>query len=402
MVAHAHAHLGASNSSIWLNCAEAGRKMRTLPSGAGSVYAAEGTVAHALVENWFEHGDDPASQLGKTAVLDGFHIPIGPDMIDAAKTAIDYIELLIAGPGRGTVQIERPVSMEPLFDLVGRDMPEPMFGTADAVVRAGEFLHVVDFKYGAGVPVEASSPQLRFYGLAAWLAAGADEKIRVVAHVVQPRAPHKDGFVRRMEYSQKALLAFGDEIVEAVERIAAGKGGYVSGEHCRFCPLAGRCPELARRNAMLAAAEFAEVDAPKDPIPPKELSDADLSFVLSRLPVFEKWVGAVKLEALTRMTEGRTVPDWKLVLKRGIRKWDETKLPESVKKSMSETVLLSPARSEAVLGRKAMKELAAAGAVVVKTSGPIAVHKDDPRPEWVPTQAAIEEFRDADDADPDT
>ena len=42
------------------------------------------------------------------------------------------------------------------------------FGTSDCIIVCGENLHIIDFKYGKGVPVSAEdNPQMKLYALGA-------------------------------------------------------------------------------------------------------------------------------------------------------------------------------------------------------------------------------------------
>ena len=51
-------------------------------------------------------------------------------------------------------------------------MPEG-FGTADCILICGSVMHVIDFKYGKGVPVNAGgNPQMGLYALGALKAYG--------------------------------------------------------------------------------------------------------------------------------------------------------------------------------------------------------------------------------------
>ena len=63
------------------------------------------------------------------------------------------------------------------------------FGTADCLIMTPDALHVVDFKYGKGVPVDAKdNPQLKLYALGALSEYGLLYQFKTIhIHIVQPR-----------------------------------------------------------------------------------------------------------------------------------------------------------------------------------------------------------------------
>src|SRR3546814_4893751 len=95
--------------------------------------------------------------------------------------------------------------------------------TGDAVLyrpSTGE-LRVYDLKYGRGVPVEVErNSQELYYGLGATMAEPGRLVNTVELVIVQPRAPHRDGPVRRWETTGMELLDWAVELVDAAKRTA--------------------------------------------------------------------------------------------------------------------------------------------------------------------------------------
>lgn len=106
------------------------------------------------------------------------------------------------------------------------------FGTADCIVIHGDELHVVDFKYGQGVPVSAEhNPQMQLYALGALTAYGMFYPIRTVhLAIVQPRLNN----VSEWQLSVGELSEWGASIKPIARLAYDGKGEYKSGDHCRF------------------------------------------------------------------------------------------------------------------------------------------------------------------------
>ena len=103
----AHAVLGASSSKRWMTCPGSVRLSEGMPNES-SVYAAEGSAAHALGEHCLIHGYAADRFLGqwiwlkgKEAVFCGdlpatigggdFVFPVDDDMTDAVQVYLDAV-----------------------------------------------------------------------------------------------------------------------------------------------------------------------------------------------------------------------------------------------------------------------------------------------------------------------
>ena len=141
------------------------------------------------------------------------------------------------------------------------------FGTADLLVRIGDTVHVVDFKFGAGVRVLALYPdgdedvinaQLMFYAAAARHSlpeffAGVEN---IVLTILQPQSIEPDA---EMVSSVTVTHAELDEFI-ALYRAACAEALSAAprlerGAHCRFCPARPICP--AHTGPLLDLAQFA-------------------------------------------------------------------------------------------------------------------------------------------------
>lgn len=151
-----HAILSASGSNKWIHCHPSAR-LEELFEEKPSVYAAEGTEAHSVAEqklrNWIEghprrkvkaaNGEmDEATNFYKDYVL---------EVYNKEKKKSDIADLFI----------EVQVDLSPWI-------PEG-FGTSDAVIVSNHTLHIIDFKYGEGVKVNAPhNPQLTIMPQELW------------------------------------------------------------------------------------------------------------------------------------------------------------------------------------------------------------------------------------------
>ena len=257
------------------------------------------------------------------------------------------------------------LSVEVTFDLSGLGLPQPMFGTADAVITSGRRLDVVDFKYGAGVPVEVNgNAQLLYYALGALLASGLSLESALATfdeiwvHIVQPRAPHADGPIRTAHVSHDEIRAFAKALVEKATATLAPDAPLHAGTWCKFCPAQAFCPEVKRYAIEIAQKDFTVVEPPPVETLPIEL----VASILTKVDVLEHWVRSLKTRIQSELEAGRPVPGWKLVAKRPQRVWNQTeKLMEwhrahdtdiTAGVDLYDRDLKSPAQVEALIGKK--------------------------------------------------
>lgn len=380
-----HSRLGASIAHRWMNCPGSVRLAANRPD-ADDEYKREGRTAHLLAEGWLRTGALPLSPEGLMAA------GVNDEMVEHVRTYVDHVRARVAhwrsSGGPVELHVERRVTLAELDtrkQLTG-DM-EP-FGTADAVIvaPAPNVLEVIDLKYGQGVVVEVQdNPQLLTYALGAYLSLPALDRLNVrdiFVTIVQPRAEHRDGPVRTVEYRIEDLRAFAGKFIAAALATLAPDAPLNPGKWCRFCPAHAECPAL-RRHAM----EVAQVDfdaVPVDlPPPPEYLPLPVIADILTKAPVLEQWLAACRERIVRELEQGKTVPGWKLVEKRAIRRWaSESEVRAWVEReglgadAFEPQTLLSPAQMEKVVGKKNLP----GNLVEKKSSGLTLAPESDPRP----------------------
>jgi len=375
-----HASLGASSAYRWMACPGSIALSQNIPR-KDSVYSLEGTAAHALSELAFKAKMNPSNWLGEK--VEG--VVVSQDMVLAVEVYVDFLHTLASYEGQ--------LMLEHRFDLSKLMPPAPMFGTSDCVAYlAGERkLVVADYKHGAGVAVEVeNNSQLMYYGLGALLQLDPKMPVEEVEMViVQPRAPHKDGPIRRWKTTTAYLLDFSLELIEAAHATTKADAKISAGKHCRFCPAQPLCPELHRETQVVAQTEFTT----KPLLDIRLLTPEQIGMVLERADVIEDWIRSIRQHVQTQLEQGTEVPGWKLVPKRAMRTWgSETEVVAWAKTKGLETDELyelkikSPAALEKTVGKKNLpKEL-----VVSISSGHTLAPASDPRP--AVANAAADEF----------
>jgi hypothetical protein len=368
----AHAKLSASGAHRWTACpgsvaAEAGFPDQT------SSFAEEGTMAHDLME---------LALITKKPCTD-FKV-YDSEMMGHVQTYVDYVNSL-ALPG-DSVFIERRVDFSEW-------VPEG-FGTADTVILGGDRIHIVDLKYGKGVPVYAeNNPQAMLYALGAYAEFSfvADfDTVRI--SIVQPRLDS----ISEWEISATDLLKFGETARQAAEATQDPNAKRIPGEkQCRFCKAKATCPALYKLTADTIMVDFEQIDHPPQL---SKLTDDQLRTVLENKPLIEAWMGSVEQIISRRLIDGGKFDGFKLVEGRTVRKWsDEDRAGETLVDLVGESStytkkVISPAQAEKLLGKKDKGLIAD---IIVSPRGAVKLAKQsDPRPAITP---AIGDFDALDD-----
>lgn len=248
------------------------------------------------------------------------------------------------------------------------------YGTGDAVIVADGTLHVVDFKYGTGVPVSAEgNSQMRLYALGALDMFGELYDIdTVVTTIYQPRLAS----ISTDTISKADLLDWAENMLRPLaDQAYKGEGDLNAGSWCRFCKLSNTCRKRAEANLAMAQHDFK--------LPPT-LSDEEIAVILDKLDDLISWAGDVKEYALNAALHGTRFHGWKLVEGRSNRRYtDETAVAQIVSGTGHdpyEHKLLGITAMEKLLGKKQFATLLSD--LVERPQGkPVLVPASDKRPE---------------------
>jgi|WetSurSiteA1Bulk_404760.scaffolds.fasta_scaffold28825_2 hypothetical protein len=387
-----HAVLSASGASRWLSCPGSVRLSKGLKS-TSSVYAEEGTAAHELAFWCLSTGNNTDHYLGKSIPAGDHLYEVTEEMAEAIQVYVDTVRADISVVGDAAeVLLEQKFQLDWLY-------PD-LFGTNDALV--GEFLGILriyDLKYGKGVAVEVEdNSQLMYYGLGGSYGRGYEE---VELVVVQPRASHEDGVVRRQRMTIDELTRWGQEVLlPGAKATEDPEAPLCLGEHCRFCPALAICP--AQRDRALDVAKGAFDDIPSAPPPPETLSHAELRKIAGVAGMIEAWLNACWDHIKTMLETGAVTPEeigYKIVEGRVNRAWTNA---EEAEKWLLERVadgayvpkkLVSPAQAEKLLKGPDKKEVAD---LISTTRGRQLAPISDKRPAIPPAISAFSEVPDED------
>ena len=368
-----HALLGASSAARWIACTPSARATEGLPDQE-STYAAEGTRAHEVCEKALRY-KLAKWEAGKPFDLlsDWAQQSMPTEMFNAANQYVSFLhDQWVGFSCRPGVFIEQEVD-------VSRWVPDG-FGTCDCLMIGGGLLHIIDFKYGQGVPVSpVRNPQLMYYALGAYALFDGLENIDTVRmSIVQPRIQEEP---ETWELPLSDLLSWAREVLQpAAEMAWRGEGAFCPGEHCRFCKAHPACRGWQEKYGPLAGFE---------PLPqPAALSDEELGEWLQKVEGLAAYARELEDYAQTALLEGRTLPGWKLVQGRSTRKWtdQDAAFRQMEADGIDEAMLytrtpISLTAAEKMLGKKKFAEVMLA--FITRAPGAPKLAKDsDPRPAY--------------------
>lgn len=371
-----HALLSASSSKRWLNCTPSARLEEQFKGDTGSVYAEEGTAAHALAEHKLKR---LLKRRSRRPVSDYQCDEMEECTDEYVAYAMEQIELAGQSCKDPVVLIEQHLDYSAY-------VPEG-FGTGDLVIVADGTLAVIDLKYGKGVAVEAEwNLQMMLYGLGALELFDAIYDIDTVRMTIyQPRLES----VSTWEISVSGLMEWVETELRPKAALAMnGEGEFRCGSWCRFCKAKNTCRARAEEYLRLAQMEFQV---------PTLLTDEEIAEVLKVANDLAKWAADVYAFATDEaITHGKQWAGFKLVEGRSNRKYmDEEEVAEAAKAAgytdIYKSTLVGITEMEKLMGKKKFSEVL--GKLVYKPQGKITLVAESDKREAVMTATAEADFK---------
>jgi len=299
-----HALLSPSSAARWIACPPSAIAESFYPDST-SEYAAEGTLAHEICELKLSE-----KYLGKVVRVAMNRLKkeslYQSEMEGYTDQYVDFVtKSYIAFDSKPYMAVEKRLD-------ISEWVPEG-YGTGDCILIGGNVLHIIDFKYGKGVPVYPNgNPQMMLYALGAYNAYKILYPITMIRmSIVQPRL---DSF-ETSEITIVDLLDWAEKTVRPAAELAInGRGTRAAGAHCRFCRAKALCRTRAEFNMALEPA------AGKDP---GALTAAEVGDYLKRSADIVSWANDLKDYALTACLDGKEIPGWKAVEGRSNRTWSD-------------------------------------------------------------------------------
>lgn len=358
-----HSILSPSASHRWLNCTPSAMLEQEFENKTSEA-AEEGTAAHAFCE----HKLRKSLKLRSKRPVSDYD---SDEMQECTDAYVDFVneqlEIVKQHCNDPLILVEEKVDFS-------RYVPDG-FGTADCLIISDDELHIVDFKYGQGILVDAyDNPQMKCYALGALETYGNLYDITNVSmSIFQPRREN----VSIWKTTVKELRDWAENVLKPKAELALkGEGEYRCGEWCRFCRAAVRCRARAEEKLRLAEDEFK--------LPPL-ISDEKIEEILKVIPDLTKWAADIQNYALDMaLNHGKEWSGFKVVEGRSVRKYkDENAVIEKAKENgytdIFKSSLITLTEMQKLMGKKKFEELL--GDLIIKPKGkPTLVPIADKRP----------------------
>ena len=315
----AHSPFGGSVAARVLRCPASVGLSEKVPAYLRKVsaYAERGTALHTAMALLIDNARSLDGLVGE--IINNYTIA-HDDVENALRPVYGYVDALLDAPG-AEFYLEQRVAFPTIPGA---------FGTADLLVRIGATVHVVDFKFGAGVRVLVLYPdgdedvinaQLLFYAAAArhslpTFFAGVDD---IVLTILQPQSIEPDAeMVSSVTVTHAELDAFITIYRAACAEALSPTPRLERGAWCRFCAAKPICP--AHTGPLLDLAQFVM------PAPPAALADgtAYLQVLAARPGPRRRGQGhgtALHDQAKRALEQRRRVPGYALSAGRAERHW---------------------------------------------------------------------------------
>lgn len=301
-----HAKYSGSSAARTLACAAWVRLSAGLPAREETDAAEEGTEAHELLDRCMTEGLERAPR------------DADPEMANAVNAVLDYVTNLRILHGDDLlvyheVPLRFPQNVVP---------PQDVKGLPDIIAYNPRVRHgwSIDFKYGAGLMVEAPHNAQLLYNATSFFWKRSIGKLTCA--VIQPRGWHPAGAVREWITDGVALAEFQLKFSAAIARAEAG-GAPSPGAHCRFCPAAIVCPAFERQAVEVlqpGAVDYRQV--PGILPPPNTIPMDRVAQIVDRADYVRNWLKEVEGYAYEQARAGVPVLGRKLVEAQARRKWN--------------------------------------------------------------------------------
>ena len=244
-----HSLISPSNFERRMLCPGSLNAEKDLPEQT-SVYAQVGTMLHERTALYIDF-------LDRCRVLNGHYVVIGSnwdtslseDQIEAVRHAGDYFNKL--KDGEDTVVLYEAHDKKYSLSFIYHDMK----GTVDSVLMLRNTktdditLHVIDYKFGKGVVVDAfENYQLLMYALGALEDVEINSKItgklHINLHIVQP---YKANSVWSLNETEKLLFSNLEMYQDIAKKCYVPDAPRIASKKaCQFCKAKSTCPALAK------------------------------------------------------------------------------------------------------------------------------------------------------------
>lgn len=338
-----HSILAPSGGAIWMQCAAAPRMQEPYANDPPTPESMEGDAAHWLACIRATHGASPTYDTAPNGVK------IDQDMIDGAELFASVV-----GPGANH---ERRVLCE-LIHL-------HCFGTPDADRLEPRVLRIFDYKYGHRFVEVFENWQLVAYAVGRLGEIPRTQWPTWVEFViVQPRAYHSEGPVRKWRCTVDELVTLANQMHAAAAKAVDERGKPLpnapatTGPECRDCKARHECT-LFQSVAAKIVDDTGRTE--RFNLPPAQLG-AELAYLDESLERLKARRDGLAIQAESHICNGRAVQGYEMGEGRASEAWTAAATYDAVNAFASvfgvslaaKPKLLTPTQARAEIKRRAL------------------------------------------------
>lgn len=352
-----HARYSPSKLGRIIACPGSVKLSETVPEPPETSYAAEGTLLHDIMIELIHATDvDKVSQAEAVERIDfqnTEHRVLCSECLEKLYTEI--VDTLTNPVIHQDMRVHMP------------GLEDDVHGTLDVGVDSDTAVHILDFKFGGGVEVDAEdNAQLMTYldGFLSRLGIDLDTTNKELwVWIFQPRLDKFQG----VQVFKEDLLYFRKRVEKTVILAQGHYPPFRPGVYqCRFCPAGGICKARmvqVQEDAANVFSAFADLQsgASKD-----TMSNEKLAKILQMEEQIESAFKAIREHLFGELLAARDVPGYKLVNGRASRKWKDgidvedihNLFPDLDTDDLLKVELRSPAQVEKLVPSKERSKLA--------------------------------------------
>ncbi|AUR84415.1 protein of unknown function DUF2800 [Vibrio phage 1.055.O._10N.286.55.E9] len=295
-----HSVFGASGMAMTEKCPGSIRMKKLFASmypdlvNKPSPAAEEGTAAHELGEFALRMGCETSDCVGSTF---NEHV-VTEAMAEYVNVYVGEIRKILAENPDAILMVEKRVTM--------LSVANDVFGTGDCIiyVPSKRKMYNIDLKYGFGIVDVNDNIQLAHYSVSTFDTFQYWDLVdEVEAMIIQPRADHIDGVIRRYTFTRNDLIEWQRKFVNIVNIARRDDAPLNAGDHCKYCEASPICrPRILRTFNMLS------LDAPLD-----TLDESEVMGIYKELSTLNRNMEAVKELASKLGKGGKRLEGYKMV-----------------------------------------------------------------------------------------
>jgi len=298
--------LAPYNAARWVECPASHEMSKRFPKldEIDPIYAQEGIAAHWVAEQIMAGNTDLIGKSYKNGVY------ISEEFYRAVQVYTDQLKT------HPNIQLEDKLNLDTIYP--------GMYGYCDAWSYDADkrLITIYDFKFGRGIVEPKENWQMICYAAALMDKLGIngiiDQYTNVQMYIVQPRAHHEDGPVRKWTCRASKLRAHITVLANVANDIMRGKYTYRVGRHCKYCPGRYACKEL--QNNVYDDIDYVDVTDSA------HLDGNDLGVELSILEdakeLIECRLSGIKAQIEHKLKRGGQIAGYELKESMGRLKWD--------------------------------------------------------------------------------